>query len=131
MNRNGVLDVSIFEALSTKFPEVLIMPEESTFPYNRFVSPLCNSNLGCTSPGTNATWGRDAFHLNLMQNVPPTTDTVIRQYAEQVYRGDVLLDMGWFYSDRSKLIRAAYELAYNGSMGPVPPGCVGCPGARQ
>lgn len=99
LQSTGVLHYAIFQQLAARYPHVLIMPEESTFDYRRSVAPLCLAWESCTGDDLNYTWGHAAFSVNLMNSVPANiTSDVIASYAAQVYRGDILLDRGWYLS---------------------------------
>eukprot|EP00041_Stephanoeca_diplocostata_P021254 m.490588 g.490588 ORF g.490588 m.490588 type:complete len:611 (+) comp21780_c0_seq1:250-2082(+) len=140
LQSSGVLHSMIFQQLAARYPHVLIMPEESTFDYRRSVAPLCLAWESCTGDDVNYTWGHSAFSVNLMNSVPANvTSHIIASVAAQVYRGDVLLDRGWYMSATGKVIMDAYGLAYNGSWCPpwwqgsdcpVPTGCPTCPTTR-
>jgi len=61
----------------------------------------------------------EAMSFNLMQNCcPGWNQTTAEHYAGIIRGGDALMFDGWWHNPtKNDLVKAAYELAHNGSSG--------------
>ncbi|MBV8900852.1 MAG: hypothetical protein JOY92_12170 [Verrucomicrobia bacterium] len=119
---NGVYDVSIFQQLQEKHPDVLLIPEEKYDAYFAYTAPYYELRPMDGNPGTVATPADAVAIIPGAFSVINTADgDVVGNQAALlagVKRGDILMYRTWFYGAEYAPVKSIYQQA-TANGGPV------------
>jgi hypothetical protein len=114
----GVLPALIFRRLAEEFPDVLLIPEHSTFAYWNCCAPyrdltrLSADNI--TPPAVRRVYPGPDGHSPCFSVICPTFASMRRcwpQLVQEIRQGDILLYQGWFDCAEIPAVKAAYAAA--------------------
>lgn len=94
---------AIYQELSRRFPDCLIMPEHETHMYWS-----CTAPIGATPQDVARAWP-EAFSVNLMQNFNPDDEQAVQRIESFVRRGDILLFPGWYPARENAVVKGVYQ----------------------
>ncbi|MBW0001628.1 MAG: hypothetical protein JO015_21235 [Verrucomicrobia bacterium] len=124
---NGVYDVSIFQQLQEKHPDVLLIPEEKYDAYFAYTAPYYELRPMGTSAGTS---GTPASAVAITPGAFSVINVVDGDYVNRrnellaaVTRGDILLYRTWYASPEFAAVKSIYQQA-TANGGPVAQGDV-------
>lgn len=112
---NGaVMDAAVFQRLAAKFPDSLLIPEESTSKYYAYTAPfqtfLFHRDLGTDS--TVRHYYPHAFSCNMINDVAPATLAALTpQLTASVAGGDILMAIADYWQANNSAIVAIYQAA--------------------
>lgn len=119
---NGVYDVSIFQQLQEKHPDVLLIPEEKYDAYFAYTAPYYELRPMDGQPGTSAT---PASVVAITPGAFSVINVADGDYVNQrgellagVKRGDILLYRTWYDSPEHAAVKSIYQEA-TANGGPV------------
>lgn len=119
---NGTYDVSIFQQLQEKHPDVLLIPEEKNDPYFAYTAPYYELRSLNGTPGTPATPAEAITITPGAFSVINTVDgDLVGQQAALLAgakRGDIMLYRTWFYGPEYSAVKSIYQQA-TANGGPV------------
>ena len=112
-------DLIAYKEISAARPDILLMPEHSTFGYQAYSAPfynLTNTNIsnGDTFPSTPSDVRRtypNAFSVIKIDDDPSKVDALRPQIVQAVREGDVLMFNAWYYSTEGQQLKDIYAEA--------------------
>lgn len=118
----GTLDPAIFQQLSTDFPNVLLIPEESTPRYYAYTAPfasfLFHGDLG--TPVWTYNFYPNAFSANLVNDVSASNlATYAPQLTQSVGKGDILMGITHFWQANDPTLVQIYTASGRTTAAPA------------
>lgn len=108
------MDVSAFKRVTDRFPDILLVPEESNMEYYSITAPYGQLNMGVTGPPQDVLWTYpDAFRVFTISDADVTDN--LTTLIDSVAHGDVLFFRGWFDADEDPQVQQIYQEAAAGT----------------
>jgi hypothetical protein len=112
--QDNPIDVKFFQAVTTAFPDVLLIPEHANDQYYSITAPYGQLNMGVTgTPAEVLSMYPQAFSVFTISDGDATNN--LTTLIQSVARGDALFFRGWFNANENAQVLQIYRSAASGT----------------